>query len=248
MYFAYPEGGAVMFASEPGTIIAAALRNGLVLKKEPYMISDNHLIQYKINDDKTWEPEYTNDMDIAYRQSNGPFRPVQNYHALACAYDNTAPVRTIPQTSSTVTHSIHYYMGRGKFTDDFATTYSAAQAMAEQQTKTSFTEQSLVSWTDYLPANNDPQCRSWYIYGTAMSSLEDADRMLHYCLLFDKDEKTVMEMVYNEFYFVNTGTAQLHTVPCTEENGSVTQKHVAVTYCSNPTKAEVTRHKQATQQ
>lgn len=238
MYFAYPEEGCIMFASEPGTIIAAAMRNGLTLKKEPYMISDSYLVQYKINDDKTYEPAYRENLDIAFRAKVYPFRQQESYHSLACAY-SPPPASHAKAAPTTVTHSIHYYVSRGKFTDDFATTNKAATEMAQHQGKTSYTTPRLVTWTDYLPANHDANCRSWFVYGTAMSALSDPERMLHYCLIFDKDEKEMMEMVYNEFYFVNTSTAQVHTVNATDENGHTVQRSIAAVYCSNPVKAEI---------
>lgn len=228
MYIAYTQQNAIVFASEMETILAACSRNGVLLKGQPYLLKENMLNTWTLDDEKH-EWDFNNKkIDNKFRPDTRPFRQYQGYWHNN-DYHN---VETIPKlekkgTVAEVASTIFEYVHRGTFMDRMMTIADCDIHKEKLRNKKTLN----VEMVDYKPCNNLPDCKAWYVVFNNIDPTDTVSAVL-YTLIKDKNEREIIEMSEpNPFYNVEvSATPMEHSV-----NGPNFERGRIITlFVSNP--------------
>lgn len=210
MYIAYTKQNAIVFASEMETILAACSRNGVLLKGQPYLLKENMLNTWTLDDEKhEWDFDNKN-IDNKFRSDTCPFRQYQGYGHSNDYYN----VETIPKlekkgTVAEVASTIFEYVHRGTFMDRMMTIADCDIHKEKLRNKKTLN----VEMVDYKPCNNLPDCKAWYVVFNNIDPTDTVSAVL-YTLIKGKDEREIIEMSEpNPFYNVEvSATPMEHSV------------------------------------
>ena len=219
MFIAYTKQGAIVFASELETILAACARNGVALKSQPYLLKENMLNTWTLDNDRnTWSFD-NKAIDNKYRYNTDSFRNQGAVQFDYSAWENSRGFRTHytghgddnkkEVTSTEISSTIFEYVHNGTFMDKMMT----IQQCDEYKDKLRNKQILNVEMVDYKPCNNLPDCKAWYVVFNNIDPTDTVSAVL-YTLIKDKSEKDIIEMSEpNPFYSVEaTGTPMEHSV------------------------------------
>lgn len=210
MYIAYTKQNAIVFASEMETILAACSRNGVLLKGQPYLLKENMLNTWTLDDEKhEWDFDNKN-IDNKFRSDTRPFRQYQGYWHNNDYYNaETIPKLEKKGTVAEVASTIFEYVHRGTFMDRMMTIADCDIHKEKLRNKKTLN----VEMVDYKPCNNLPDCKAWYVVFNNIDPTDTVSAVL-YTLIKGKDEREIIEMSEpNPFYNVEvSATPMEHSV------------------------------------
>lgn len=211
LYIAYTKQGAIVFASELETILAACSRNSIMLKGQPYMLKENMLNTWTLDDDKhTWEFD-NKTIDNKYKGT--PFRDYDysqwySGRGFQTHYRDTSS-NDEKVDSDSIASTIFEFVHNGTFTDKMMTIAECETYKEKLRNKKVIH----VEMVDYKPCNNLPDCKTWYVIFNNIDPTDTVSAVL-YTLIKGKSEKDIIEMSEpNPFYSVESaGTPIEHSV------------------------------------
>lgn len=207
LFTARTKSGGMLFASEPMTIIHAAMRQSVELKEKPYEVEEHNLVTMQFPEYKTWE--LTNEkIDATYRwqnrgtsHSSGRKFPETDYSGYACAYggmdetvgndDYYPPQRQTPinRSPKAITVSISEALIARK--DAF---YEAGR-VATLETMFKHGTQVILEPVDYIHANDHRECKVFHILAKPITPEPMEDVPYFSWVEEDIDESRALEMV-----------------------------------------------------
>jgi hypothetical protein len=236
MFIAYTASGGILFASEGETIMLAASRNDIKLKSPPYLIAQDTLFKWQLDTKSKTHEASSIKLDNSFR---GQSTRYAHWYDNPSVWDGAITPRTPSNfnvhaltTPAKVDITIHTYVYEGKF-DNFIVTPGQATVIREELGLRTRDSTMLVEFTDYLPAKSETgkECRTWYLVGAPMLSVEDVTQPVVYTMLFDKTEVEVFTLLdATPFHKVRiAGTPIEHAV---KDSRGVAGRIVTV-FCSN---------------
>lgn len=160
LYIGYTKSGGIAFSSEPGIMIAAANRNSIEFKSEPYMLAEHQLCTYKFGHEI--EETYAK-LDIKPKVQR--FFPQQTpvgqawRSSTATNVPDNRRVLTVIEGWRSVDPQNLYQQG-GLDQDQFNVQLSRVQKAAKEKTVLT------VEAMEYTPTKpTDYNCNQWYVFG-----------------------------------------------------------------------------------
>lgn len=268
LYIAYTTNGSAFFASEASTILLAASRNNVSLKKPPYLIDSKYLLTYTVKDDKDWEVAYREKLDISYKGHSTQYNSGNDWSFMRRYYESQedlsdsssetppfTPSNTLPwsptQHRSTPmgggmevkflqTRTIKDLLATGVF-DEFM--IDANKAADEYRQKfyplTSSKATRVVEWTDFKPANLHPDCRVWYLFGQIVEPNGDSPKIIAYTIKYNTTEEDMYKIAVDD----SVGLVDLQTfnlIPSIKNN--LENGMIPTVYVSNLRNVPVITH------
>ena len=219
LFIAYSSTGSVLFASEEETILAACSRNGLTLKSKPYLLKENTLNSWTIDDDKhthSFNGTKINNKYVYTSTMVFPFH-TNNYQTNFCS-DNRRQFNYEKYTNNSkntaddfsVSTTIYEYIHRGEFKQFMASTKEAEKCISNLNTSN---KSLYVEFVDYKPCNNRPNCKAWYVIFNTIDPNDTVSPVI-YSLITNKTETDIIKMNEdNSFYLVDKAAGAIeHSV------------------------------------
>lgn len=214
LYIAKPKRGGVMFASEATTILFAAARQNIPLEEAPVSVPVGELLTIKIQDGGGVKYEKET-VDYMYRST------FQGTHGVKGFSEEDYNAWWEGRSS--------YYPSQRHNSPANGRTYSTTQVhytfreIAEKKKEYWLTEpeqQKLISWgsnkldkpilveiQDYYQANNDKDCKTWYVVAKPIDAAINPDdpSPTIYWIIHGKDEIQMIDYCAMEYYMVKGG-------------------------------------------
>ena len=215
LYIAYTKDkNGFIFASEYETILYACSRHNLELNKKPYLLKDHHLITAKIVDNHF--DMYSNDINskFVYKQeSNNNMFPIKSFRP----NENEYHFGMEQNKEFNLNKQQHAYPDdvKNPFVDylisDLKHTHIPAEslisvALKEWEEVKSPSGMIMVELQDYKAANNHPNCKTWHVWGYAMSrdinKEEDGNtkQVIPHWIVYNKSEEEMQSYVTDYIY------------------------------------------------
>lgn len=204
--------GGLMWASEPNFIYMAANRNNISYDEKAQQLTPHTLLTLKI-DGKNWKSsEQKLDCKFSWQsQKDWPFqgRRVSN-DEVGEAFRLEPPAvgrmrhRFSPanQVDELLLHKI--VAERPEYHLERATALRVAEACHNLKTKPI-----LVELLDYLPANKNPDCTTWHVFGNVSTPEEgEVDKAVAHWIVKDKSENEITNYVASTFYMARPNTVK----------------------------------------
>lgn len=236
--------GGEMLASEPTTILFAAMRQNIELAGKPYEIKPGHLCKWAMDEQGSWD--YAGqDVDYMYKhvsthsnvqhyqggQSNQNFPIRHSFHGSSATnddvtdvYPNVRPHRTRTPSNKDINTSMTEVVSMGAV-KDWEMAHARALDMHKDFGMRNSEKELAVEWVDYVKCNNRPDCSAFYIVGRPLTTdSSDEPSALVYTIVTDVTEEQAMNMVGHSIYSVKPSTALMQRVRNTEN-------YVVSVYC-----------------
>lgn len=241
LYIAYSDTGGVMFASEMETIMLAASRNSIKLKGAPYMIASGMLFKWQLDTSSKTHTFSTVKLDNSFRNIHSPYGKYTNGIDPNAWYNNTPALYSSSKVADRVKQdiTIHTYVYDAKF-DEYMMDKSAATDIVGDLALRPRDKELTVEFNNYLPANAEADCRTWYLTGFILSTDDHSPSPVVYTMLFDKSEMDVYAMTDKDTLYRVTvpGTPIEHAVQ--DENKQ--PKRIITLFCTNLKKVIQNEH------
>ena len=219
LYVCYTEDDTVLFASEPNFIMCAAYRNGVKLKKPPYMLQENNLVTFTLDlESKDWSstntqgdysfrrPQYSNVSDLTdYRRYYIPWEFSGEVEDTDNVVDGLAQWRNSPSANL---RNVHDVTQDTKLCGDFLMSEQEKTNIMSRTRNEGPGTQHLVQLLDYVPGNNHPNCTAWWLYGSDPKASNDNPSPYYYRLYTDKTKEEMDKILEEEYVWVTCATPQ----------------------------------------
>jgi glucosamine 6-phosphate synthetase-like amidotransferase/phosphosugar isomerase protein len=234
MWMAETMSGTIVWASEPGFIQLAAMRNTITLKEKPVLLDEHVLVKFEIKNNN-WVctktkvnpfrqfQSYEEDDTSSVRPKqwpNGPWLPQQQQQV------HTRPTLSLPHSRNVSTIPADRTKVDKPFSDvafeliaDAAapSTMMAAQCQAAWRERIAEKRKCIVELEDYISANNHKDCNTWHVWGRAIDPEgHPATYGIVHWFVYNKTEGEVMQYVSGFYEFVPAHTKKEEYVGNTE--------------------------------
>lgn len=209
LWLAETMSGTVVWASEPGFIQLAAMRNQITLKEKPELLDEHILVKFELKNN-SW---------VRTQQKVSPFRNVKEYiweeEGEGDPFNHTrlhhwkhGPWNN-HSTRPTVVPDNHTMVKKQFIEEAFAlipdvecpSSTIAAQCQAAWRERVVSKKKCVVELQDYLAANDHKECTTWHVCGYSLEATGDvAEYAIIHWFLYNKTEKEVMDYVTHGFY------------------------------------------------
>ena len=206
LHIAYPKTGGVMFASEAATLHFAAMRNAIVLDKDPYMIKEHHLCKFMFEENGDFQQDHK-DVDCKYdkKADKKAEEPRESwwrsrYGRRHDFYSDAAYVRNIPlkknEKDDVQKNVLEFLMGEAEIVNNYA--FDTEEAANDFIAK-NYGKEQIIEFSDYQALNEHKECSVFGVWGHPLTPTGESDKLLCYAVFPNTSEADMLTLVCEQF-------------------------------------------------